>query len=178
MGLPSGKFVLRLPPLLHRQLREEAEIHSASLNAWIISRLSGGQPSLNPAINQIKEAFGDSLIGVVLFGSNVRGEQRENSDVDLLIVMHEDAALDRALYKKWDEKLDIGHEYSPQFSHFPKGEKASSLWLEVAMEGEILLDTDYQIKVKLRDIRESIAAGKYVRKISHGHPYWIHVENK
>lgn len=37
----SGKFNLRIPPELHRQLDEEARTHHASLNQWLIQKLSG-----------------------------------------------------------------------------------------------------------------------------------------
>lgn len=44
------------------------------------------------AVQKLKQAYGERLVDVVLFGSWVRGEAHEESDVDLLVVLdHLDA---------------------------------------------------------------------------------------
>lgn len=172
----SGKFVLRIPPALHQRIKEEAKTRNISLNQFIIEHLNSLAGSKwSECLGVIRAALDRDLIGVVLFGSSVRGEQRETSDIDLLIVLSEERAIDRSLYQIWDNQVQskIGEAYSPQFVHLPYGPDFSSLWLEVAMEGEILEDRQNLIRPLLRRIRNTIAVGKYIRKFSHGHPYWI-----
>jgi hypothetical protein len=96
------------------------------------------------------------------------------------VVLKANRDIDRSLYATWDSQIltRLGSDYSPQFSHLPTAEKFSSLWLEVAMEGDILFDPAGKLKTILRKIREDVAAGRYIRKISHGHPYWVHQENE
>jgi predicted nucleotidyltransferase len=49
------------------------------------------------ATQQLRHSYGDRLVDVVLFGSWVRGEAHEESDVDLLVVLDqlEDRAFER-----------------------------------------------------------------------------------
>ncbi len=184
MKEPSGKFVLRVDPQLHAQLRDEAESQSLSLNQWIVAQLQKRPTTLKgpelQLVEEIKKVFGDDLLGVVLFGSAVRQEVRSTSDIDILIVLDHSHPINRTLYQVWDAKICpiVGARISPQFSHRPSGKSPSSLWLEIAMEGEILFDKKNIIKKELRKIRERIAFGEFVRKLSHGHPYWVHQKVK
>lgn len=172
----SGKFVLRVDPSLHRQLKREAEARDLSLNEWIVKNLSGTRTvSPSPVIHTLKKNFESDLIGVIQFGSSVRGEMREGSDVDLLIVLDGRRPVDRSLYSQWDRFI-TDPVLSPQFSHLPTGPDFTSLWLEVAIEGVILFDPTKQLDTILRQIRSAIAEGKFSRKMSHGHPYWVRKE--
>jgi predicted nucleotidyltransferase len=174
--LPSGKFVLRLDPALHQRLRDEAVAHSTSLNNWIMNRLDSRSPDQNAKIvSTVRNTFGENLTGVVQFGSSVRNEMRKGSDIDLLIVLDSSASIERSLYRKWDKDVApvLGEKYSPQFSHLPAQESATSLWLEIAVEGEILFARDFDLKTCLRQLRTAIAEGRFVRKLSYGIPYWM-----
>lgn len=44
-GLPSGKFMLRLPRSLHGLLADEAEREGVSLNQLVLSKLSASTPA-------------------------------------------------------------------------------------------------------------------------------------
>lgn len=175
MKSPSGKFVLRVDPSLHRQLKVEAEEHGLSLNEWIIHNLTGMRlPSVSPLIRNLKQHFGMELLGVIQFGSSVRGEMKEGSDVDLLIVLDDARPIDRSLYQQWDRIVSKRDSiFSPQFSHLPKSEGYSSLWLETAIEGVVLFDPSGRVESSIRRIRSAISEGIFQRKMSHGHPYWV-----
>jgi len=179
MELPSGRFVLRLDPLVHQRLKLQAELRRISLNEWISQIIDGLGVNFSAeqqaVLLAIQSVFGNRLEGVILFGSVVRNEQRKNSDIDLLVVLKNDVPIDRSLYKNWDEKIapNINQKYNPQFSHQPVPEAASSLWLEVSLEGEILLDIQGNLDQVLRKIRIEISENHYKRKISQGHPYWV-----
>lgn len=179
MELPSGRFVLRLHPVVHQQLKLQAEARGISLNEWV-TRIIGRPDRRFSSEHQsvllpIQSVFGNQLEGAILFGSVVRNEQRENSDIDLLIVLKKEVLIDRSLYRCWDESVapHIGSKYTPQFSHLPDPAAASSLWLEISLEGEILQDIHGHLDQTLRKIRIEISENHYRRKMSHGHPYWI-----
>lgn len=177
--MESGRFVLRIPPQLHKSLKREAHQLGVSLNQIVLRRLVGDQSS--DPYRPIKKVFGNHLVGLVLFGSTVRGESRRGSDLDLLLVLDQSIPIERGLYRTWDEQLEteVDTRISPQFSHLPQNLKAcSSLWLEVALEGEIVFDPSGSVRKTIYSLKSLIASGAKVRKISHGHPYWISNEVK
>jgi hypothetical protein len=124
-------------------------------------------------LETVRGFLGEELIGVVLFGSAARGEQREGSDVDLLIVLQPSTPLNRKLYRRWDEAIPEPF-LSPHFTHLPAHvEQAGSIWLEAAVEGSVLSDRGSRINRFLRRLREEMASGRLVRKSAYGHPYWV-----
>lgn len=174
----SGKFVLRIDPNLHEFFKKEAQKHQVSLNQLLVNKLTSTSNETNEKkiIKDITSLWNSELIGIVLFGSTVRGEQKASSDIDLLIVLEDTTKILRPLYKKWDQSFSSPeyNAYSPQFVHLPKKiTSPSSIWLEVALEGEILYDTNDRIRQSIYRIKSKIASGKFIRKLSHGHPYWV-----
>ncbi len=175
--MTSGKFVLRIEPELHLALKTEAHRLGESLNTLCQHKLSAAAPIIETnglPLNQIITSF--CPVGVVLFGSTVRGEATSKSDIDLLIVLDSKKMISRDFYRHWD-KLHFKDSISPQFVHLPRiKEPLGSLWLECAIEGEILYDPNKSLRVCFREIRQSIAEGSYTKKISHGQSYWIRQE--
>ncbi len=116
------------------------------------------------------------FVGVVLFGSAARGEARADSDVDLLLVLAPKAALRRGLYRRWDELFAegaMGRELNAHFVHLPEAvHQAGSLWLEVAIEGRVVMDREGRVARLLVALRRAIAAGRFVRGTLHGQPCW------
>lgn len=173
----SGKFVLRISPEMHALLKCEAEENNLSLNQLINKKLFENK---SEKYESILKLFKHNLLGIVLFGSYVRGEPRKSSDIDLLIVLAKEIEIKRSLYHLWDDKIEhkMGSIYSPQFTHLPKDYNSiSSLWLEVGLEGEIAYDPLGVIKKEIFKIKSEISSGKYRRKLTHGHPYWIKKES-
>lgn len=175
---PSGKFVLRIHPDLHARLKKEAEGRRISLNQAILSHIDeqAANETQFPYLRSILNRYKTGLLGVILFGSQARGDALPSSDIDLLLVMSSTIPIQRNLYQEWQNHFDTKefHLLSPQFVHVPKdlGE-LSSLWLEVALEGDILYDPRNQLRKTIREIRNRIAAGQYIRKSTHGHSYWV-----
>lgn len=191
MKSASGKFVLRLPPRLHSILRERSIKKGVSLNRFCSDILETSQrkaaSSPPPTADEMliprslvlscREAWKDELLGLALFGSAARGEMRGGSDVDLLIVLRPTAELSRQRYADWD-KLSaplLGEaEINPQFVRLhEEALDAGGLWYEVAIDGKILYEWDFEITRFLGKIRDAMARGEISRKISHGHPYWV-----
>ncbi len=193
MRSASGKFVLRLPPDLHRLLRDRARSQGLSLNEYCLHNLAAssalGPPGLSgtlpqpwpeQALSSIIECYEPHIRGVLLFGSAVRGELREGSDIDLMIVLQSEAPLNRRLYGVWEEKVASrwhtveGHEVSPHFARLPRGvEDAGGLWFEAGVEGLILWQRGLEISHFLADLRRAMARGQLTLSDSRGQAYWI-----
>jgi hypothetical protein len=177
---PSGRFVLRIEPGLHAALREAARSLGVSLNDYCARKLAApASAAPAPAVEVVRRAasvLGQAFVGVVAFGSWAREEQRDSSDVDVLLVVDSTAALNRELYRRWDSgplTWEV-HPVEPHFVHMPApGARISGLWAEAAVEGVVLFDRDLSLSRRLVEIRRRIVAGEVMRREVHGQPYWI-----
>lgn len=181
MGAPSGKFVVRIDPSVHRRLTLEARRKGISLNNACAEAFRGYLERPLPGVSDMGwdklakkvRGAGIPLLGIVLFGSTARGETKASSDVDLLLVLPGDAALARNLYTTWDE-LSLPAELSPQFVCLPASTaKAGGLWCECALDGVVLWETERVVTGYLQQLRHAVAEGHWVRKVTHGHGYWV-----
>jgi hypothetical protein len=180
---PSGRFVLRIEPGLHEALRNAARECHLSLNDYCARRLAAPASGCDIAeaahtLAQASSLFGDALVGVVAFGSWVRGEAGPTSDVDLLVVLEERVSLTRELYRRWD-KAPItwdGHPVEPHFVHLPDPVKVTGgAWAEAAIEGVVLFERRLSISKRLAAVRRQVLSGRLVRRLVHGQPYWAEV---
>lgn len=184
---PSGRFLLRMTPSLQAVLRDQAERAGLSLNEYCARKLSApGVATVSPAVGAMGRAAaatGGRVVSMVAFGSWARGTAREDSDVDLLIVVPPDVAIERELYRGWDAFGEApdgaserwgGHRVEPHFVHLPGPEdRVTGLWAEVALDGIVLFDPDLALTRHLIALRHRILAGAIVRREVHGHAYWV-----
>ncbi|MBI2091858.1 MAG: helix-turn-helix domain-containing protein [Deltaproteobacteria bacterium] len=108
---------LQLSTMMVYKLAQEGKIPAAkigrvwrfekeAIDAWLKSNLKAGQlpnivkQTLEDFLKKLKEAFGNNLCRIVLFGSYARGDARENSDVDVLIVL-------KAIENHWKHEAKI-----------------------------------------------------------------------
>lgn len=179
---PSGRFVLRIDPALHARLREEARTEQTSLNELCARKLAlpGSAPAgpTEAAVTRAVTVVGDALVGVVAFGSWARREMRDQSDVDVLLVVEDRQDIHRQMYRCWDESSVFwnGHPVEPHFVHLPPpGRRMSGLWAEVAVDGVVLFERDLRVSSRLVEFRREIASGRVSRRRVHGQPYWVGV---
>lgn len=178
---PSGRFVLRIDPDLHASLREAAGAAGVSLNRYCASRLASPEASRDPAavavVQRAISVHGDSLLGVVVFGSWARGEEAANSDLDVLLVVGEGVPITRRLYRSWDVGPALqwdGHEVTPHFVHLPSGsERISGLWAEVALDGLVLFERELAVSRYLAHVRRRILHGELSYRVAGGQSYWV-----
>ena len=181
---PSGRFVLRIDPGLHGTLRRAARARGVSLNEYCATRLAaptGESFACKGAHVMVRRAaalLGESLIGVVAFGSWARGEMTDTSDIDVLIVVDADVAITRRLYRRWDEEPVRWDDrpVDPHFVHLAAPhDGASGLWAEVAIDGIVLFERDLRLSSTLAAIRRSLVDGRLQRRVVHGQGYWTEV---
>jgi len=129
---------------------------------------------LNNMLKIMKEEFKDDLISVVVYGSVARGDNRNDSDVDLLIIMKnlpKDSILKRIrLFEtKVEDKLNLDEYWkmgyyislSPVLKTPEEAEKFSPLYLDMVYDAVILYDRNYfftRILQKLRDRLRELGA--------------------
>lgn len=177
---PSGRFLLRIAPELHETLRASAEAEGLSLNAFCARRLAAPEPGVGgpaaTALHRAVEVLGRSPLGIVAFGSWARGEEAEDSDVDLLVIVDPDVPIDRDLYRRWDAEPPRweSRRLEVHFAHPPGPESAiSSLWAEMALDGIVLFDRALAVSRLLGGLRRRISDGELERRRVHGQPYWV-----
>ncbi len=178
---PSGRFVLRIDPGLHGALRTAARAASMSLNEYCARKLASPgarpDPEASALIERAARLLGESLVGVVAFGSRVRREGGATSDFDVLLITEQRFPITRELYARWDGEPVLhwrGHEVEPHFVHLPpEGAVPSGTWAEVATDGLVLHERGWSVSERLADIRRMISAGLISRRLLHGQPYWV-----
>jgi predicted nucleotidyltransferase len=189
MGRPrragaSGRFVLRLSPGLHAALRRAARDAGVSLNDYCARKLAlpAGNPLIfggaTAVVERAAALFAADLIAVVAYGSWARGEALSTSDVDVLVVVEAGAPITRELYRRWDAtplEWD-GRPVEPHFVHLRGAEeRTTGLWAEAAIDGIVLFERGTQVSARLAQARRDIVAGRLVRRVVHGQPYWAEV---
>ena len=178
---PPVRFLVRFPAALHATLQRAAAKGGMSLNEYCVRRLAacGGALTVHhdaPALAaRAADVCGTALVGVVLYGSWARGVAGTGSDVDVLVVVDRSQRLTRALYRTWDEAPVTweGRSIDPHFIHLPGEEPSAGPWAEAAVDGVVLFETDLRISAALGRVRRDIAAGRLVRRVVHGQPYWV-----
>ncbi|QXJ32282.1 nucleotidyltransferase domain-containing protein [Saccharolobus shibatae] len=124
---------------------------------------------LNNMIKIMKEEFKDDLISVVLYGSVARGDNRNDSDVDILIVMDNlprDSMLKRIrLFEtKVEDKLNLDEYWnkgyyvslSPILKTPEEAGKISPLYLDMVYDALILYDKDEFFTKILQKLKERL----------------------
>lgn len=109
-------------------------------------------------VEAYKSYLGANLISIVLFGSRARGDCRESSDFDILIIAS--SLLERHLARigfirkpllNFEEKVSVIAKTPEEFdSCFPP------LYLDIALDGKILIDKDMFMEKRLKKIGEII----------------------
>ena len=95
------------------------------------------------AVDALRGTFGDRLVAVVLFGSRARGDARETSDWDLLVIaeglpeslFERRLFVTRALSPKGHGSISILARTPAEFES-----RVPSVYLDIAVDGRVLYD--------------------------------------
>ena len=172
--------MLRIDPELHLSLREAARTAGTSLNEYCARKLAvpGGlmDPAASEVVNRAGAILGESLVGVLVFGSWARGDDSPASDLDVLLIADDRVAIARELYRLWDAGPPLewnGCRVEPHFVHLPSEEAAvSGLWAEAATDGIVIHEREFEVSRRLVTIRRRILRGELSLHMAHGQPYW------
>lgn len=98
------------------------------------------QMALSDAKSALLDMYGDRLAHVVLYGSQVRGEADEDSDVDVLVVLRDEFDLYTEIKRLVGLQHELLYRYEELLSFQPIAEKAFEdpthpLMLNVRAEG-------------------------------------------
>lgn len=177
----SGQLLLRLPPRLHGLVQEAARISGLSVNEYCLRRLAAPGPRLGlegpwaDLLTRADHFFTAHLAGIIAHGSWARGTAGPASDIDALIVLDPTVPLIRDTYRAWDENPLSwgGRSVDAHFVHLPAASGSlSALWYEAAIEGTVIYERDAAVSGLLLRARQAIAAGRAVRRVVQGQPYW------
>src|SRR3990167_7571124 len=130
---------------------------------------------LRPLVESLRDGLGQNLVAVALFGSRARGEQRKASDWDIFILARSLPTSPMKRYAQLRALCDVEPEGGVSFlaktqKEFEEG--FPSFYLDLALDGIILYDTDGYMEAKLRRIREIIKETGLKRERIPGGFFW------
>ena len=116
---------------------------------------------ITPAVRALQQGLGKKLVAVVLFGSRARGDAKEDSDWDMLVIakdlpkrqMERYRETKEILPQKWRGRISILAKTPDEFEAV-----LPSLYLEIALDGLILYDPQEYAAVQLQKLRRLIQA--------------------
>lgn len=115
-------------------------------------------PTLNPTIHKLLKKLEEdgNILGIILFGSWARGENREGSDVDLIVIQK--AGFKRAVETLGSQVFEIVYTTSEDALKYWKQnlDNAANLW----EHGQILFDQDGSLKEMKKEIEKVLLKGK------------------
>lgn len=149
-----------------------------SFNEYCVRRLAGGVTGrgfdAGPTLDLARHLVGAGYLGAIVHGSWARGEARDGSDIDVLVVVDRQVTLSRRLYATWDAipVSGDGPAIDVHFVQLPDGARPGAVWCEAALDGVVLDDPRDLLCRALYDVRRAIAEGRVVRRTAHGQSYW------
>ncbi len=84
-----------------------------------ISNISTIKHVLKEVKNVLNDLYKDKLVDIILYGSYARGDQKDESDIDLAIIIDDDIRPFREIEQINDEIYDIDLKYSVVISIHP-----------------------------------------------------------
>lgn len=81
---------------------------------------------------KMREIFGDKLSKVIVYGSYARGDYRDNSDLDIMVLVDmSDEEIEQREYAVYDYAFDIEMDIGIDISAIIKNESHFEYWEEV-----------------------------------------------
>ncbi len=130
---------------------------------------------LTRVVSKLREGLGGDLVAVVLFGSRARGEAHEGSDWDVLVIARRlpERTLERAIQLK--QMLPPEHRGEVSLLAKTPEEFMSNLpdlYLDIALDGIVLYDTDEYMTKRLRFLKALIQRRGLQREREDGDLIW------
>ncbi len=128
-------------------------------------------------VERIKAYYDSSLLSLVIYGSYARGENRLDSDLDLLIVL--DPLPKRSRLQRQEDFIrnielvdDVLMEVSPFILGRKEASSFSPLYLDMVSDHVLLVDREDFLKNLLKEFSEKMKRWGSRRVPVGGHWYW------
>lgn len=131
--------------------------------------------ALRPLLESLQVGLGQNLIALVLFGSRARTEQRKASDWDIFVLVRSLPASPIKRYAQLRALCNGEPEGGVCFLVKTQREFEAgfpSFYLDLALDGVILYDSDEYMQTKLRRIRKIIKESGLRRESIPGGFFW------
>ena len=136
------------------------------------------QETARVLVQRYQQALGTNLVALAFFGSRARGEEREDSDLDVLLLALDLPAhpleRNRLVYEPiqdWREKPCAISVLARTVEEFTAD--ITPLHLDLAVDAIIFYDPQGFLEEKLRRVREIVAEARLIReRDTHGMPAW------
>jgi predicted nucleotidyltransferase len=131
--------------------------------------------ALRSLVESVQDGLGQNLLAVVLFGSRARGEQRKASDWDIFVLAR---SLPVSPMKRYGQLRALCNgEPEGGVSFLAKTQREfeegfPSFYLDLALDGVILFDTDGYMQARLQRIKEIIKETGLRRERIPGGFFW------
>jgi predicted nucleotidyltransferase len=111
---------------------------------------------LDEVVTALRDGLGERLVSLVLFGSRARGDAKEESDWDLLLIaqglaqgtLQRHIALKKILPDAWRGRVSLLAKTPEEFeAHLP------ALYLDIALDGIVLYDRGDYVAERLEAVR-------------------------
>jgi predicted nucleotidyltransferase len=133
---------------------------------------------LDRYVEVLRSRFGADLVSVVLFGSRARGEERPESDVDVLIVVR---GLPRKRFERYGGIRDVARQVSSEFAVDAapilltpeEAQRVKPYYLGMLSGHVLLYDADdffAAVLTRLRRRLDELGSRRYVDE--RGYAYW------
>lgn len=116
--------------------------------------------ALDEVITALQNGLGERLVSVVLFGSRARGDAKEESDWDLLLIardlpqgtLRRHITLKQMLPDAWRGRISLLAKTPEEFEA-----RLPALYLDIALDGIVLYDSGNYVTEKLGALRALLA---------------------
>ncbi|MCM1088091.1 MAG: nucleotidyltransferase domain-containing protein [Muribaculaceae bacterium] len=86
---------------------------------------------LNQYVNKVKDIYGQYLKAVILYGSYARGDYREDSDIDIMILLNiTDLEIENYRHQLSDVTYDFNMDYDVDIKPIAKSDEHFRYWLK------------------------------------------------
>jgi predicted nucleotidyltransferase len=138
--------------------------------------------ALKETVAEWLDLFGDRMVSLVLFGSVARGDAKEYSDIDILIVAENLPRSQRErrapFMEAWRRVRDLKNLPNVEWNMIVKNPREalfhSPLYLDMTVDGRILLDNGGFISRVLDEMRTRMEQlGSTRKRLPDGSWYWV-----
>lgn len=153
--------------------KDKMEMRAKSKNDSMKGRRKTACREITPVVQALQQGLGKKLVAIILFGSRARGDAKEESDWDILVIAKDLPERQIERYRKikeilpqnWRGRISILAKTPDEFEIV-----LPPLYLEIALDGLILYDSQEYARIQLQKLRRLIQS-KDLRREKRGNDF-------